>query len=99
MSEKILNEFAVRLNKSRTQLTDICQQVELLRKEATTLQKQLETQQVEKLNAERIQTSLKQKYIESKTANDKENERLQAELSEIKQLRKQKAELAKRKEL
>jgi hypothetical protein len=24
MSEKILNEFAVRLNKSRTQLTDIC---------------------------------------------------------------------------
>jgi chromosome segregation ATPase len=25
MSEKVLNEFAVRLNKSRTQLTDICQ--------------------------------------------------------------------------
>lgn len=43
MSEKILNEFAVRLNKSRTQLTDICNQVEVLRKEATSLQKQLET--------------------------------------------------------
>jgi hypothetical protein len=35
----------------------------------------------------------------SKTENDKENERLEAELAEIKQLRKQKADLAKRKEL
>jgi hypothetical protein len=48
----------------------------LFRKEATTLQKQLETQQQEKKNAERLQASLKQKYIEVKTANDKENERL-----------------------
>ena len=79
MSEKILNEFAVRLNKSRTQLTDICQQVEVLRKEASSLQKQLEVQQNEKKNAERVQAGLKQKYIESKTANDKENERLQSE--------------------
>lgn len=99
MSEKVLNEFAVRLNKSRTQLTDICSQVEILRKEAAILQKQLEDQNQEKQTAERIQTVLKQKYIESKTANDKENERLQSELQEIKQLRLQKAQLAKRKEL
>lgn len=39
MSEKILNEFAVRLNKSRTQLTDVCQQVDQLRKEAAMLTK------------------------------------------------------------
>jgi len=61
MSEKVLNEFAVRLNKSRTQLTDICSQVEILRKEAATLQKQLEDQNQEKQTAERIQTVLKQK--------------------------------------
>lgn len=54
MSEKVLNEFAVRLNKSRTQLTDICSQVEILRKEAVTLQKQLEVQSQEKQNAERV---------------------------------------------
>lgn len=39
MSEKILSEFAVRLNKSRTQLTDVCHQVDSLRKEAAQLQK------------------------------------------------------------
>lgn len=49
--------------------------------------------------AERMQASLKQKYIESKNANDKENERLSAEQQEIKQLRKRKIELGKRKEL
>jgi hypothetical protein len=37
MSEKILNEFAVRLNKSRAQLQDVCNQVENLKKEATKL--------------------------------------------------------------
>jgi len=37
MSEKILNEFAVRLNKSRTQLQDVCNQVENLKKEASKL--------------------------------------------------------------
>ena len=42
MSEKVLNEFTVRLNKSRTQLTEVCNQVDGLRKEATNLQKQLD---------------------------------------------------------
>ena len=37
MTEKILSEFAVRLNKSRTQLQDVCSQVEGLRKESTKL--------------------------------------------------------------
>lgn len=40
-SEKLLNEFAVRLNKSKTQMTEACSQVENLRKEAAALQKQL----------------------------------------------------------
>jgi hypothetical protein len=41
MSEKVLNEFAVRLNKSRTQLTDTCSQVDNLRREANKLQEEL----------------------------------------------------------
>jgi len=36
-SEKLLNQFAVRLNKSRAQMTDACSQVDGLRKEAATL--------------------------------------------------------------
>jgi hypothetical protein len=99
MSEKILNEFAVRLNKSRTQLTDVCQQVDQLRKEATSLQKGLDQTNAEKKNAERVQKELKQKYIASKTANEKENERYQAEQLELKVLRKRKIELTKKKEL
>ena len=39
MSEKILNEFAVRLNKSRTQLQEVVSQVDALKKEAKTLQR------------------------------------------------------------
>lgn len=39
MSEKILNEFAVRLNKSRTQLVEASNQVNMLRQEAAKYQK------------------------------------------------------------
>ena len=48
MSEKILNEFAVRLNKSRTQLQEVVSQVDALKKEAKTLQKQLDEAQQER---------------------------------------------------
>ena len=53
MSEKVLSEFAVRLNKSRTQLQDVCHQVESLRKESTKLQNELDTASEEKMAAER----------------------------------------------
>ena len=53
MSEKVLSEFAVRLNKSRTQLQDVCHQVESLRKESTKLQNDLDTANEEKMGAER----------------------------------------------
>jgi len=38
--EKLLNEFAVRLNKNVTQMTDVCSQVDNLRKEAASYQRQ-----------------------------------------------------------
>jgi hypothetical protein len=41
MTEKVLNEFAVRLNKSRTQLTDVCNQVEHMEKEVNCLNVEL----------------------------------------------------------
>ena len=58
MSEKILSEFAVRLNKSRTQLQDVCNQVESLRKESTKLQHELDSANEEKVAAEREQDQL-----------------------------------------
>lgn len=48
MSEKILNEFAVKLNKSRTQLQEVCNQVDTLKKEAQKLQKELDLANMEK---------------------------------------------------
>ena len=99
MSDKIFNEFAVRLNKSRTQLTDVCSQVDTLRKEAGTLQKQMDVANGEKVQAEKTQRELKTKYISSKTQNEKENERFSMEQNMLKNLRRQKIELNKRKEL
>ena len=99
MSDKIFNEFAVRLNKSRTQLTDVCSQVDTLRKESATLQKTMDEATAEKLHAEKIQKELKVKFIAAKTQNEKENERFVTEQAMLKNLRKQKLELGKRKEL
>ena len=66
MSEKVLSEFAVRLNKSRTQLQDVCYQVENLRKESTKLQTELDTANDEKIAAEREQETLRQQYEQIK---------------------------------
>jgi hypothetical protein len=38
-NEKLLSEFAIRLNKQRAQMTDACAHVDSLRKEAANLQK------------------------------------------------------------
>ena len=70
MSEKILNEFAVRLNKSRTQLVEVSNQVNTLRQEAQKYQRQLEEALEEKAKAERLQEELKEKFIATKVAND-----------------------------
>lgn len=99
MSEKILNEFAVRLNKSRTQLQDVCNQVENLKKEAMKLQKQLDEANHERAQAERLQEDLKNKYISTKVSNEEESERHQAEQNELNNLRKLKRKLTKEKDL
>ena len=99
MTDKIFNEFAVRLNKSRTQLTDVVQQVDNLRKESATLSKQMDEANQEKFASLKIQKDLKAKYIATKTQNEKENERFATEQAMLKNLRKQKLELGKRKEL
>jgi len=75
MSEKILNEFAVRLNKSRTQLVEVSNQVNTLRQEALKYQRQLEEALEERAKAERLQEELKQKFLATKVANDEETER------------------------
>ena len=53
----------------------------------------------EKVQAERVQKDLKVKYMASKTQNEKENERFAQENVMLKNLRKQKLDLSKRKEL
>ena len=99
MSEKILSEFAVRLNKSRTQLQDVCNQVESLRKESTKLQGELDQANEEKIAAEREQDQLSGQYEQVKRQNEEENARYQAEQQELKELRKKKIVLGKSKEL
>ena len=75
MSEKVLSEFAVRLNKSRTQLQDVCHQVESLRKESTKLQTELDTANEEKVAAEREQDLLRNQFEQIKEQNEIENQK------------------------
>ena len=99
MSEKVLSEFAVRLNKSRTQLQDVCNQVEGLRKESTRLQNELDEANEEKVAAEREQELLKSQFEQIKLANEEENQKYHREQNELKELRKKKQELCRSKEL
>ena len=99
MSEKILNEFAVRLNKSRTQLQDVCNQVEGLKKEASKLAKELDEANREKNQAEKIQEELKMKYISTKVNNDEESKKHVEEQNELNQLRKTKRQLVKERDI
>ena len=99
MSEKILTEFAVRLNKSRTQLQDVCNQVEVLRKESTKLQSELDQANEDKINAEKEQDLLRQQYEQVKALNEQESLKYQREQAELKDLRKKKTELNRNKEL
>ena len=73
--------------------------MENLRREANTLQKNLDEATAEKKQAEKVQRELKSKFIASKTANEKENERFIKEQNELRELRKNKIALTKRKEL
>ena len=73
MSEKVLSEFAVRLNKSRTQLQDVCNQVETLRKDSTKLQNELDMANEEKIAAEKEQELLRQQYDQIRAQNELEN--------------------------
>ncbi len=69
-SEKLLNEFAIRLNKQRAQMTDACSQVDALRKEAANLQRQLDLAQQEQEDANRQHDDLSEKYNEMKAGHD-----------------------------
>lgn len=53
----------------------------------------------DKNQAEKLQKELKAKYIASKCTNDEENERYSMEQAELKQLRRQKIDLGKKKDL
>ena len=99
MSEKILSEFAVRLNKSRTQLQDVCNQVEGLRKESNRLQGDLDTANEERVAAEKEQENLRNQYDTVKHMNEMENAKYQREQAELRELRKKKLEMTKGKEL
>lgn len=64
--EKLLNEFAVRLNKNVTQMTDVCSQVDTLRKEAANYQRQYTHASQELEDAEKQHADLSFKFNEVK---------------------------------
>ena len=99
MSEKILNEFSVRLNKSRMQLTEVNGQVDNLKKEVLKLRQELQDALVEKDEAERVQENLMSKYINAKVLNEEEVERNARQKEELSNLRKLKKKLTREKDL
>ena len=99
MSEKYINEFSVRLNKSRMQLTEVNGQVEGLKKEVLKLRQELQDALVEKDEAERVQENLMSKYISAKVLNEEEVERNARQKEELVNLRKLKKKLAREKDL
>mmetsp|Transcript_30232 Transcript_30232/g.34335 ORF Transcript_30232/g.34335 Transcript_30232/m.34335 type:complete len:187 (-) Transcript_30232:122-682(-) len=93
MNEKILQEFTVRIAKSKTQLRDVNQQCDKLRTEAAQLEKELEHLTNEKRLAERREEDLKVSFINKKVSNEEENEKNQYRKENLTMLRMKKKQL------
>ena len=70
MNEKVINEFTVRVTKAKNHLQDLTTQCEQLKHEAEKLKKELETADMQKQEAEKLNEKLKLKYLSSKVSNE-----------------------------
>lgn len=87
MSEKLLQEFLIRMNRTRTQVGETKRQCDVLKKEAKKLEKELSASEGERDDLLKIEESLKVQYISTKVLNEEEFDRNNAEHESLVSLR------------
>ena len=70
MSDKLLQEFLIRMNRTRTQVAETKRQCDVLKKEAKKLEKELAASEREREDLLKIEESLKVQYISTKVLNE-----------------------------
>lgn len=88
MSDKLLQEFLVRLTRTRTAVSDTKKQCDFLKKEAKRLERELEILEQNKSELLQIEENLKVHYISTKVQNEEEFEKNSHEHEELLKLRK-----------
>mmetsp|Transcript_17266 Transcript_17266/g.17209 ORF Transcript_17266/g.17209 Transcript_17266/m.17209 type:complete len:190 (+) Transcript_17266:51-620(+) len=88
MSDKLLQEFLVRLTRTRTAVSDTKKQCDFLKKEAKRLEQELESLEKNKSELLQIEENLKVHYISTKVQNEEEFEKNSYEHEELLKLRK-----------
>jgi hypothetical protein len=87
MSEKLLQEFLIRMNRTRTQVAETKRQCDVLKKEAKKLEKELAASEGERDDLLKIEENLKVQYISTKVLNEEEFDRNNVEHESLVSLR------------
>mmetsp|Transcript_34212 Transcript_34212/g.59849 ORF Transcript_34212/g.59849 Transcript_34212/m.59849 type:complete len:193 (-) Transcript_34212:3544-4122(-) len=96
MSEKLLNEFVLRLNKSKTAIVDARKQCDFLKKENRKLELELRALKEEQGELGQVEEDLKVHYVSAKLQNDEEhahNKRLHDELLDMRQQKRERQKI------
>jgi chromosome segregation ATPase len=87
MSDKILQEFLLKLSRSKTAVADAKKQCEFLKRESKKLEKKLEELEINKKDLLQIEETLKVHYICTKVQNEEEFQKNNLEHEELLRLR------------
>jgi chromosome segregation ATPase len=87
MSDKVLQEFLVKLNRSKSAVADAKKQCDFLKKESKRLEKKLEELESTKQELIQIEETLKVHYICTKVQNEEEFQKNNSEHEELTKLR------------
>lgn len=98
MSDKLLQEFLAKLQKTRSTVFDTKKQCEFLKKDAKRLEQELSQLEMNKDELLQIEVTLKSRYIATKLKNEEESERDSLECETLTGLRKLKRVKLKEKE-
>ena len=99
MSDKILQEFLIKLSRSKSAVADAKKQCEFLKKESKRLEKQLEELETNKKELVQIEETLKVHYICTKVQNEEEFQKNAFEHEELLKMRNAKKAKQREKEL
>lgn len=99
MSDKILQEFLLKLSRSKNSVVEAKKQCEFLKKESKKLEKKLEELETSKVELQQIEETLKVHYICTKVQNEEEFQRNNYEHEELVKLRNAKKSKIREKEI